>query len=149
MKYVQIYEKIYKKCKLCIKMEIENAVNLIISNDKEQILLIRRSDTEAVAPGTWSIPGGRVEENESNDIALQREIQEELRVTIASCSYFKTYFVKNVRAVYFYGRIDPGNIILNHEASSFFWFDKNNILDLDLAFNQKEVLSDFLEFSHV
>ena len=128
---------------------MENAVNLIILNDEGKILLIKRSSAELIEPDAWSIPGGRVEENENYETALSREIEEELGVAIADFAYFKSYFVNSpraVRVVYFYGTIASNNIILNHESSSFFWFDTTEISDLHLAFNQKQVLVDFLEF---
>ena len=47
-------------------------VDAIILNDKGHILLIKRSDD-----GTWSMPGGWVDANETPDEAIRREILEE------------------------------------------------------------------------
>ena len=51
------------------------------------------------------------------------------------------------RAIYFYGEIN-GDIKLNPELSQFEWFDIDDpkIFDLNFAFNQKEVLKDFVDF---
>lgn len=51
------------------------------------------------------------------------------------------------RAFYFYGEIS-GKIKLNHELSQIEWFDINDpgLLKLNLAFNQKDVLKDFIKF---
>jgi 8-oxo-dGTP diphosphatase/A/G-specific adenine glycosylase len=46
-----------------------------------QILITRRFD-DVHLPGYWEFPGGKVEPGESLEFALEREIREELGVTI-------------------------------------------------------------------
>lgn len=46
-----------------------------------RVLACRRTTPPALA-GKWEFPGGKVESGESDEIALHREIAEELRVTI-------------------------------------------------------------------
>lgn len=130
-------------------MEIRNSVNLIITNEENKILLVRRSDNKEVEQGMWSIPGGRVEKNEAFEDALLREIREELGVDILEYAYFKSYFIGGldpIIAVYFHGKINSNTIIINHEASSYSWFKEKDIHSLTLAFNQTQVLTDFLHF---
>jgi 8-oxo-dGTP diphosphatase len=43
-------------------------------------LITQRLD-KAVLPGLWEFPGGKVEEGESDEVALQRELQHRLGVT--------------------------------------------------------------------
>ena len=132
-------------------MRVSNPVDLIIIQDNK-ILLCKRTSDKHGYKDTWSIPGGGTELNESFEEALHREIKEELGCKIIQFKYFKSYFMKLSeahisRVVYFYGQID-GDINLNSELSEFKWFDINNpeMLKLNLAFNQKEVLKDFIEF---
>jgi len=54
------------------------------------ILLGRRSPDRRAYPNRWSFPGGHVEAGESFERALQREIQEELGLTLHSFSFLTT-----------------------------------------------------------
>ena len=132
-------------------MRISNPVDLIIIRGNK-ILLAKRNEEELGFEGTWSIPGGESETNESIEEALHREIKEELNCKITKFNYFKSYCLKLVedcilRAFYFYGDIE-GEIKVNAELSEFKWFDLNNpqLLKLNFAFNQKEVIKDFIKF---
>ncbi len=54
----------------------------IVLDDRGRLLLVQRG-TEP-AKGRWSVPGGRVEAGESDEVAVAREVLEEtgLRVTV-------------------------------------------------------------------
>ena len=129
---------------------IENirTANLIIISNKK-ILLVRRSNNDESQPGKWSIPGGTAETDETNNETLIREIKEEMNCEIQEFSKFKSYLVKGknvVNATYFIGLI-KGKITLNEELDEFKWFNlDNNLLNLDFAFNQKDVIQDLLDF---
>ncbi|MFT4343866.1 MAG: NUDIX hydrolase [Candidatus Woesearchaeota archaeon] len=132
-------------------MKVANPVDLIIIRDNK-ILLAKRTEEELGYKGTWSIPGGGPEIDEGIEEALHREIQEELGCKIIEYTYFKSYYMRLaedfiVRALYFYGDIE-GEIKLNDELSEFQWFDINDpkLFELNFAFNQKDVIKDFIEF---
>lgn len=55
------------------------AVAVIVRDDR--FLVIRRS-AFVVAPGAYCFPGGAIEAGESEEVALVREIREELAVTV-------------------------------------------------------------------
>lgn len=61
-------------------------VSAVVLNDRDEVLLGRRSLKEEIFPGLWGIPGGKVEaEEDTPDIlarTLIREAQEELGITI-------------------------------------------------------------------
>jgi len=133
-------------------MEVVNPADLIVLNKKNQILLCKRTGEKHCYRDTWSIPGGTSEHDEAIEEALKREIKEELGCKIKRFTFFKSYVMKLekeliARAFYFYGEI-TGKIKLNHELSEYKWFDLNDpdILKLKFAFNQKEVVKDFIEF---
>jgi 8-oxo-dGTP diphosphatase len=50
---------------------------------KGKVLLEKRPDHARVYPGLWDTPGGHVEEGESPEAALVREMKEELDITPA------------------------------------------------------------------
>lgn len=51
-----------------------------------KILLVRRAPLERLA-GFWEFPGGKVEAGEGDEIALRREIAEELAIDISVGKY--------------------------------------------------------------
>lgn len=64
---------------------IEVTAALILRADK--ILIARRPSRDDLA-GLWEFPGGKLEAGESPEECLQREIREELAITIAVGDFF-------------------------------------------------------------
>ncbi len=62
------------------------AVGLIVSPERK-ILIAKRAD-HLHQGGLWEFPGGKVEPEESVDIALARELKEELGITIVNAVEF-------------------------------------------------------------
>lgn len=58
-----------------------HVVGAIIENEHKEILCALRGP-EMTLPNYWEFPGGKIEEGESKEEALIREIQEELGCTI-------------------------------------------------------------------
>ncbi|NEO28013.1 MAG: A/G-specific adenine glycosylase [Kamptonema sp. SIO4C4] len=54
----------------------------VIRNEDNQILIDRRLD-EGLLGGLWEFPGGKIEDNETIEDCIKREIQEELGIAIA------------------------------------------------------------------
>jgi 8-oxo-dGTP diphosphatase len=52
-----------------------------LTNENDEILLQKRPEGRSMA-GLWEFPGGKVEPSESPDLALVRELKEELGVTV-------------------------------------------------------------------
>lgn len=63
-------------------MERRTAVKACIVKDR-QVLLIRRRANDPTRPGTWDVPGGRLEIGEERAAGLQREVMEEVQMTIS------------------------------------------------------------------
>lgn len=59
---------------------------VLITNDKDQVLLQRRSDT-----GEWCIPGGAMEVRETYFEAATREIREEVGIEVKNLKLFGIY----------------------------------------------------------
>ena len=130
-------------------MELINVADLIIINDKNQVLLAKRKYEGKFC---WSIPGGRCEAKETFEEAIHREIKEELGCEIKALDYFKSYYLKkskekHYRVIYFYGKI-KGRLRLNDELEECRWFDidNTNIYNINFFLNQKKVISSFIKF---
>ena len=120
--------------------------NLIIKRENK-ILLVKRADND-VEGGKWSIPGGKIDDGETKEVALKREIKEEMNCEIIEFKFFKKYnwnFDMPIETNYFVGDISGDIKLQEEELSEYKWFDLNEkIIELSLAFNQSDVLKDFL-----
>ena len=67
---------------------VQVAVGVLIRSD-DSFLLTSRPEGKAYA-GYWEFPGGKLEVGETIAHALQRELQEEIGITIEDCMSWKT-----------------------------------------------------------
>lgn len=84
-----------------------------------KILLLQRQ-LHKPQPGTFGVPAGKVDEGETLEEAIKREIKEELDVTINELTYFTHMFVKHDDYEFIYhmfsAPLDPTTpIIINPE----------------------------------
>lgn len=59
----------------------EPCVGAIVHDDDHRLLVVRRANPPAA--GRWSVPGGRVETDESDAEAVRREVLEETGLVVA------------------------------------------------------------------
>jgi 8-oxo-dGTP pyrophosphatase MutT (NUDIX family) len=130
-------------------LKLNRFVGIILVNSKAQVLLQLRSKDDYLYPNYWTLPGGRVEEGESVENALLREVKEELGLDIRSHGLFKT-IVENAlsetteRHIY-WSRISEriGDLKLG-EGAALNYFSPREISRLEVAFDLKPVIIDFL-----
>lgn len=126
---------------------IKTAGALIIKDGK--FLLVKRANTIKVFGGYWTLPGGHVEENESSENAVKREIKEETNLDFEPI-LFKKYdenfpeFNWKAEVKIFYGKF-RGNVKIDRESSEFKWFSLDEIKKMNLAFNHENVINDFIK----
>jgi NADH pyrophosphatase NudC (nudix superfamily) len=85
--FVQNNEK-SKNCKACgfvYYINASAAVAAFVVNDAGELLICKRA--KEPAKGTYDLPGGFVDSNESAEIALKRELLEELNAEIIEMDY--------------------------------------------------------------
>ena len=64
------------------------AVGVIFENSRGEILLLKRRGS-SIEGGAWSLPGGKVDDDESPEDAAAREISEEIGFVVASSTLRK------------------------------------------------------------
>jgi 8-oxo-dGTP diphosphatase len=65
-----------------VKKQIHVAVGVIRNTNGEILIALRHSDSHQ--GGLWEFPGGKVEPNETVQVALARELEEELGIAVQS-----------------------------------------------------------------
>ncbi len=114
--------------------EIIVVAALIKKEDK--ILIAKRSTGDKNVLGKWEFPGGKVEKDEDEKVAIEREIKEEFELKIKAEKYITNnicnYPTKVVDLRLYRCKYISGDFKL-HDHSEYVWVDANNILDYDLA----------------
>ena len=65
---------------------------IILENDKGEFLLYLRDNKPDIPfPGYWDLIGGHVEEGETPEQALVREVKEELDIDLKEYTFYKKY----------------------------------------------------------
>lgn len=70
-------------------MKTIKAVVGVLRNQNQQILIAKRQ-THQFMSGFWELPGGKIEDQESNQAALVRELKEELDIDINNLSHHQS-----------------------------------------------------------
>ena len=101
----------------------------------DKVLLVQQR--KKIAEGLWSYPGGRVEEDETINQSVIREVIEELSVDITNCKLFRIYNIKTdigeLEINTFIGEF-TGNIKLrDDELMDYGWF---SLKELQQMFGQ-------------
>ncbi len=76
-----------------MKKSIKVVAGIIKKDDK--IMICQRSSKEKYYPLHWEFPGGKAEENETDEQALARELKEELNISVDVGDYFITSIIKD------------------------------------------------------
>ena len=71
---------------------MKEIATIILENDKGEILLyLRDNKPEIPFPDYWDLIGGHVEEGETPEEALVREVKEELDIDLKDYNFYKKY----------------------------------------------------------
>ena len=114
---------------------------LIMKDGK--ILIAKRSTGNKDVIGKWEFPGGKVEENETEKQAIEREIKEEFDILVRAEKFITNVISKDKKSeidlkLYLCKYID-GKIKLN-DHSDYRWVHKDEILGYDLAALDRELI---------
>lgn len=107
----------------------------------ETILAEKRKPTKTVAPGAVALPGGHMEERESPEDALHRELAEELGVVTQDMKYVCTllHVSQECRKIHYFMIESWHGAIQNHEADALLWVPLNALEPFDLDVDRSAV----------
>lgn len=110
-------------------------VAALIKKDNN-VLIARRSTGDENVLGKWEFPGGKVEPNETEEHAIEREIKEEFELDIKANKYIANnvceYPTKIVDLRLYECEYISGEFKL-HDHSEYKWVNINELLNYDLA----------------
>ena len=123
-----------------------NVVAAIIIN-KNRILIGKRKDKD-IGGGKWEFPGGKIEVGETNSEALERELYEELGISVKIGKELMNYehmFKTTIYNISFMEIIDYDGEIRNNAHSEIKWVKFSNLLEYDFISGDDRFIQSFLK----
>lgn len=128
----------------------EIAAIILENNAGEILLMLRDNKPEIPFPDHWDIFGGHVEEGETPEQALVREVKEELDIDLIEYKFFRKYECltgdanENTKYIY-YGKIDiPIEKVTLYEGQRAEYFRKEEIASIRFANIIKSIVTDYI-----
>ena len=113
------------------------AVRVLLTDQDGKILILKRSTDSKTNPGKWELPGGKVDQGESFDHALIREVYEEtnLKISLEHVVGASEQNLHIIRAVHIImsGKIVEGRLNLSSEHEGYAWVLIETLPDYELA----------------
>jgi 8-oxo-dGTP diphosphatase len=119
--------------------------SIILVNGGYRILLVLRDDLPDLPyANMWDVPGGHVEQNETPEECIVREIQEEMNLTVGEFKLFSVSdFVDRVEYTFWArANFDPNEIELT-EGQKIRWFTETEAKNTKLAYGFNQIVANF------
>lgn len=121
---------------------------IILLNSNDEVLLILRDNKPGIPyPDMWDIPGGQVENGETPDETIRREMNEELGLkNLIEIKLFNIFTSENITDYIYWKRIDlnPNEIDLT-EGQRIEYFSIERIKQTKLAFDYNHIIEKFFQ----
>lgn len=116
---------------------------------KGRFLFLERAETQPQG-GTWCVPAGKMEEGESVEETLTRELSEEAGITFSSPQSVGELYVTLPETQYLFHMFhviydEPPEVTLNHEHTAYAWLTLEEALSLSLIAGGKEAIEYFTQ----
>ena len=131
---------------------MKQIAQIILENDKGEFLIYLRDGKPGIPfPHHWDLIGGHVEEGETPEAALIREVKEEIDFDLKDYTFFREYLClegdayPNIKFIY-HGKINlPVEDITLLEGDRLQYFTRNEIPDIKFANILRKIMLDFIE----
>lgn len=117
--------------------------DLILLNEDNEILFVKRSKDDDFEPGKLALPGGHIEPAEEAEVACRREVFEEIGLDLRDKNLVPCgkYIDKDIVINYFVTKVKAEDVVLildSRELIQYEWVKLNEVVDKDLLLNLKD-----------
>jgi len=119
-----------------VKNDTDNVGKIVIIDEKNRVLLLKRSQYVLKFSGEWDLPGGHIKEGEPLTVGLAREVKEETRIDIED----PVFLLKQKNIHFFYVKYNSQPVELSHEHVDYKFFEKNE-LDIKEKFQKVAIMA--------
>lgn len=132
-------------------MTFSLSLKVLLIDENGRCLLLRRSASSKNHGGKWELPGGKVDEGENFDTALQREVFEETGLSLRLVRPFETACSRlpDRQVVYLVmlADADPGEVRLSSEHDAAKWVEPGKLEEeLDICPQFRRVVRHYAQY---
>ena len=123
--------------------------SIIINDDDNKILIAQRSKSKKKFSLLWETVGGALEDNETPEECIRREVREEINCCIQNLKLFKVYIINQDNRyvlIVYTGEINE-QIQYNLEIEQIRWINKFEIQKFNFCCNESEKLLDYYKYN--
>lgn len=121
--------------------------DFLLFNEKDELLLLKRSQWEDDHKGAWVIPGGHVDLGEDFESAALRELWEESGYRPDKCFNVGNYITNEIHIEYYQGYVNTSEqspLLDVNESRAYEWVRLDDIDDYEMIFNMKDNIKKIL-----
>ncbi len=121
--------------------------SIIFVNDQKQALLFLRDDKPGLPyRNMWDVPGGHVDEGETPEQCIVREMKEEMGLTLEQFELFSVMEFTDRIEYTFWQKADLNTEKIDlREGQQLKWFTESEAKNTKLAYGFNEILDDFFK----
>lgn len=131
---------------------MKQVAQIILENPRGELLIYKRDNNPDIPyPGHWDLIGGHLEEGETPEQALVREVMEEIGIELAEYTFFKKYDVfvgdvwQNIKYIYT-AKIDiPLQDLTLYEGEKLMYVSRAEIYNINFANILKDIVLDYIK----
>jgi len=125
--------------------------SVIFVNAKRQVLLFLRDDKPGIPyRNMWDVPGGHVDNGETPEQCIVREMKEEMDLNLEEFQLFSVMEFTDRIEYTFWKKVNLDIEKINlHEGQKLKWFTEIEAKNTDLAYGFNEILDDFFKKSPI
>ncbi len=116
----------------------------IIVDDEQRILITRRPLYAPYGGGLWEFPGGKLEQDEAPQVALVREVYEEVGLVVHECDFLgeirHAYAHYSVALLVYCVRAFSGKAEALEMQIDLRWVDVNRLQDFDFPEANQQII---------